>query len=402
MHKECSVANRLENAAVLELENTRFLRPTRGQKNIGPAPLIQRADELLRKQFEPIRWAIRDLIPEGVSLLVGAPKVGKSWLALQFGIAISGGAAIWTGRDAEIAGDVLILALEDNDRRMQSRIAKLRGSQSEYSAGGRPESVPDVSRIHFATQWGRMDQGGLDWLKNWLADFPDARLVIIDTLGRFRAQSSGKASAYQEDYEIGAQLKPIADTHNVAVVLLHHTRKAESSDVLDSVSGTQGLSGSVDALLLLRRERGQMDAALYVTGRDIEHEQDYALKFNADACTWSSIGTVHDAKMTRERLAILDFLTKNGPSKPKDIAEGIEKRGPATRRLLQKMFADAEVYVFDGLYSSISPLLLGNRGNSSHVSNSVHGDTDGTSVTAVTGATRGSAEAYRAAKDGEG
>ena len=397
------MTNRLESAAAVELNAGKFVRPISKAKNIGPAPLIQRADDLLKKTFEPIRWAIQDLIPEGVSLLVGAPKVGKSWLALQFGIAISGGTAIWTGRDPEIRGDVLILGLEDNDRRMQSRISKLRESQMEYTEAGNAFGAPDVSRLHFATEWPRMDKGGLDHLRNWLIDNPYARLVIIDTLGRFRTPDSGRGSAYQSDYEIGAQLKPIADSHNVALVLLHHTRKQESADVLDSVSGTQGLTGSVDALLMLRRERGQLDAALFVTGRDIEHEQDYAMRFDADNCTWTSIGTVHEARMSQERQAILDFLTRNGPAKPKIIAEGTGKKGPATRKLLQRMFADGDVFCdADGSYSGYSPLLLRHSGNSSHTGSGSH-VTDVpsvTGVTAVTGVGR-SAAAYRAAKDGE-
>jgi hypothetical protein len=395
------VGNRLESAAAIELENTRFIRPTKGQKNIGPTPLIQRADELLQKSFAPIRWAIKDLIPEGVSLLVGAPKVGKSWLALQFGIAISGGTPIWKGREEEAMGDVLLLGLEDNDRRMQSRIGKLSASQTEFDARGRPGGDPNVSRLHFATQWPRMDQGGLDHLKNWLVEHPEARLVIVDTLGRFRAPDNGRGSAYQNDYEIGAVLKPIADAYGVALVLLHHTRKQEASDVLDTVSGTQGLTGSVDALLMLRRERGQMDAALYVTGRDIEHEQDYALLFNAEACTWASLGTVHDAKLGRERMAVLDFLTRAGPSKPKDIAEGINKRGDSTRKLLQRMFAAGDLHYLDGLYSKDSPLLLRHSSHSSHGDHASHDGTDGPTVTPVTGVTGGNGVAYRAAKDGE-
>lgn len=228
-----------------------------------------------------------------------------------------------------------------------------------------------------------MDQGGLSHLDRWLAQHPGTRLVIIDTLGRFRPPENGRGSAYQSDYAIGSSLKPLADRRNVALVLVHHTRKMAATDVLDTVSGTQGLAGSVDALLVLRRERGQLDAALYVTGRDIEREEDYALQFHAASCTWSALGTLHDATRTRERQAILDFITKNGPSKPKDIAEGIGKKGPAVRRLLQKLFADRDVVVEDGRYSLIHT--FGNSGNGSNAGDSgVGGDTPETDATPVT------------------
>ena len=376
----------LEARAAASMEaGSSFVRPASG-KRIGPPPKIQRADELLLLKFAPIRWAIRDMVPEGVSLLVGPPKVGKSWLTLQFAISICDGSALWNGRAAEVRGDVLILGLEDNDRRMQSRIAKLRSASAELEITRHSVTAvraPDVSRLHFATEWPRMDQGGLAHLDEWLSTHSETRLVIIDTLGRFRPPETGRGSAYQSDYAVGAALKPLADRHNVALVLVHHTRKMAAVDVLDTVSGTQGLTGSVDALLLLRRERGQMDAALYVTGRDIEHEEDYALQFHSASCTWSALGTVHEATRTRERQAILDFILKNGPSKPKDIAEGLGKKGAAVRRLLQKLFADQELRIEEGRYSLIHT--YGNSGNESNGGDSGHaGVTPDTSVTAVT------------------
>lgn len=245
-----------------------------------------------------------------------------------------------------------------------------------------------------------MNQGGLAHLDGWLARHSEARLVVVDTLGLFRPVETGRESAYQADYAIGAALKPISDRHNVAMMLSHHTRKQEASDVLDSISGTQGLAGSVDAVLILRRERGHMDAALYVTGRDIEHEQDYALEFNADTCAWRSLGTVREARLSKERVAVLDFLKRHGPSKPKDIAEGIQKKQGTTRKLLHDMFKAGDVFVFNGLYSHISPLLLGNGGNTSDLGDGCDA-TEGTSATNVTAVTGVSREAYRAAKDGE-
>jgi AAA domain len=398
----------IEALAERELDSSQFIpRTNKARKLTMPAPFVQNAGELLTKHFDPIRWAINGMVPEGVALLVGPPKVGKSWLTLQFAIAISNGSNVWNGRAAEVAGEVLMLCLEDNDRRIQSRVKKLRAAGADIRIHkGSVEAVtaPDVSRLHFATDWPRMDKGGLEHLDTWLAAHPNTRMVIIDTLGRFRPPESGRGSAYQSDYAIGAALKPIADRHNVAIVLVHHTRKMAASDALDTVSGTQGLTGSVDAILVLKRERGQMDAALYVTGRDIEHEEDYALKFDARSCTWSALGTVHEATRTRERQQIIDFISRNGPSKPKDIAEGVGKKGPAVRRLLQKLFAEKDIRLEDGRYSLIHT--SSNSGNKSHEGHSGDdGDTPVTFVTPVTDVTGVTtpctAADYRAARDGE-
>lgn len=292
---------------------------------------------LMGKKFAPVQWAIEDLVPEGVSLLVGAPKVGKSWLALQWAMSVSGAMPVWQGREPEKGGDVLYLGLEDNDRRMQRRVRKL---QKDH----------DVSRIDYATTWPRMHEGGVEAIGEWLTAHPGARLVVIDTLGRFRAPESNKGSAYAQDYAVGAALKPLADKHQVAIVMLHHTRKAAADDVLDTVSGTAGLSGSVDALLMLRRERGAADACLYVTGRDVENEKDYAMAFDTTTCLWSSVGTVADAKRSESRVDILQALKELGQAQPNQVADHLGKHKGTTRSMLKKMLLAGEVREASGYY----------------------------------------------------
>jgi len=321
------------------------------QRSTRNSPRIQCAADLLERQFDPVRWAVRDLVPEGVSILVGAPKLGKSWLTLQAAIAISSRSPLWAGREPEEGGEVLMLALEDNDRRMKARLAKLMQGRTDYDeAGVSATSIgtpvpPDVSRIHYATEWPRADEGGVDELDRWLSEHPQCRLVVIDTLAKFRtANPARNKTAYQIDYEVGDSLRPIVNKHRVAIVLVHHTRKQASEDVLDTISGTQGLSGSVDALLILRRERGAGDGALFVVGRDIENEEDFALKFDQEQCTWSSLGTVEDARRSRAREDVLRFLRDvGGDASPKQIAEGLGKKDSAVRMLLKKMLAAGEV-----------------------------------------------------------
>jgi hypothetical protein len=360
----------IERRAVEEIDVERQRAPSQLRRS----PKIQRADELLRREFPATCWAVRDLVPAGVSLLVGPPKIGKSWLALQFAIAVSGGTAIWPGRDPEHGGEVLLLGLEDNDRRMRSRISKLRAVPTMLDSLD-SASAPDVSRLHFATEWPRLDAGGIGELDQWLVENPNARLVIVDTLARVRPQEGRRSSAYQDDYAIAGVLKPLADRYNVALVLVHHTRKMAAADVLDTVSGTQGLAGSVDALLMLRRERAQMDAALYVTGRDIEQEQDYALRFDPTTCRWSSSSTVREASRTNERQAILDLVAQRGASTPKEIAERLGKKGSTIRRLLQKLHGEGELVVHDHRYSIPgSNTIVGNSGNADHANDSDHAD----------------------------
>ncbi len=89
---------------------------------------------------------------------------------------------------------------------------------------------------------------------------------------------------------------------------MHHLRKTGAADVLDEITGSTGMTGAVDGTLILKRERGQMDATLFVTGRDVEREQELALRFEAETAQWRLLGSAEEVGRTRARKEILDLL----------------------------------------------------------------------------------------------
>lgn len=218
-----------------------------------------------QQHFDPLVYAVEGLIPEGFCLLVGPPKAGKSWLTLGLLLAVSSPSgyalgSISTGR----ARRVLYLALEDGDRRMQDRCRVLLGD-----GVGIPEMFHYMTRI--------LPGMAVPTIEAFLRLYPDTGLVVIDTLGKVMPAALQGESAYQRDYRVGGALKRIADDHpGLAVVVLHHDRKAGSEDFVDSVSGTNGLAGAADTIVVLARARQSTDGLLMVTGRDVE-ESEYAL-----------------------------------------------------------------------------------------------------------------------------
>lgn len=309
---------------------------------------VKNASELLGLNFLPVQWAIRGIIPEGVSILSGDPKIGKSWLLYQACVAIATGAHLWPGREPETQGDVLMLALEDNDRRLKRRLEKLlprfarmKGTRFEY---------PDVALLHYETEWPRAE-AGVARIATWLRSHPNCRLVVIDTVSAFRDPDPGRKSAYATDYAVGEMLKPLAKEFSCAIVLVMHNRKATSDDPLQMVSGTQGMTGGVDNVLVMKRERGQMDAALYVDGRDIEEQQELALTFSDGY--WSSDGrSVEAVQMSKERRAVMDVVETLGPkAKSKDICDSLHPRKAASvRKMLTEMVQAGQLKNVDGLY----------------------------------------------------
>jgi hypothetical protein len=300
--------------------------------------------ELLSRQLPPIRWAIPDILPEGLTLLAGKPKLGKSWLALSVALSVAaGGGAL--GEHPVTQGEVLYLALEDNERRLQSRAKQLLASMP---------SVPNT--IAFELRWPRLDQGGLTHLEEYLQTHPHVRMVVIDTWARISPKAQHRQrSQYEDEYVALIPLKYLADTYRVSILAIHHLRKMRGDDVLDEITGSIGLTGAVDGALILKRERGQHEATLFVTGRDIEHEQQLVLTFDASTAMWTLVGNAEEVTHTKERQEILDLLSEQLPEgmSSRQVAEALHKNYHTTRSLLRKMEATGEVRHINSHYVPI-------------------------------------------------
>ncbi|MET9570288.1 AAA family ATPase [Streptomyces virginiae] len=265
------------------------------------------ADQLMAAHFPEPKWAVPGILAEGVSVLAGPPKVGKSWLSLGLGLSVAAGGKAFDSVPVQ-GGPVLYLALEDTPRRLQTRMGKLLGGQSAPAG------------LTLVTECPPFPQGGSEAIAQWLERNPDARMVVIDVFAKMRGQAPAGVSAYDADYVSVGYAKRLADHYGVAVVLVHHVRKAGSDDFLTEVSGTNGIAGAADATLVLKRARGQADGILHVTGRDVD-EAEYALSFQPASGAWHLLdGPVSDHTVGDTRATILRYVRANPGAKPKDMA----------------------------------------------------------------------------------
>jgi hypothetical protein len=226
---------------------------------------------LKRQDFPPLKYAVPGLIPEGTTLLVGPPKIGKSWFVLACALATAAGGVV-LDKITVTARPTLYLALEDGDRRMQSRCRMLL----------REDPIPAPFEYLTTVAPGRV----VETIAAWLARHPGADpLVILDTLGKVMPPALPGESAYQRDYRIGSALKRVTDDDSGRSLLVnHHDRKAAADDFVDSVSGTHGLAGAADTTVVLVRGRHEREGLLKITGRDVA-EGEYAITF-VDDCSW--------------------------------------------------------------------------------------------------------------------
>jgi DNA-binding transcriptional ArsR family regulator len=287
------------------------------------------AADLMATDFPPPRWAVPGLICEGVTLLTGPPKVGKSWLSLGLAVAVASGTEAM-GKVRVQQGPVLYLALEDTARRLKSRLGKVLG-----------DATPPKG-LTFMTECAPFPAGAAE-VGLWLDEHPDARLVIVDVLAKVRGATAPGADPYQADYAAITRFKNLADRYGVAFLIVHHVRKMASEDFLAEVSGTFGLVGAADATVSLKRGRGQADGVLHVTGRDVD-EAEYAAAFDPERGAWLMLdGPAEAHNLGDLRHRIRAHLEANPGSSPKQVAEAIDASYGNVRVHLARMLEDGQV-----------------------------------------------------------
>lgn len=309
------------------------------------------------QRFPPLSWFVPKLLPEGMSVLVGGPKIGKSWLSLGIALAVASGDPALGTVPTGASRPVLLLALEDGDRRLQHRCRELLSGAA----------IP--SRLNYMT---KIEPGFVvptieAWLSQLAAD--DEPLVILDTLGKVMPQAGPGESSYQRDYRVAGRLKRICDQRpGMALLVLHHDRKAESADFVDGVSGTNGIAGAADTIILIARNRNEDRGVFKVTGRDVaEHE--YAVTVNGGS--WRLVGESLDAAATAaqthkatanlaDRSAEIVRFVANHPDgiRAADVGSALDMSVDDARRYLDRLLKAGKLQrPGRGLYTSVLSVL---------------------------------------------
>ena len=224
------------------------------RKNNAPLRTVDGA-ALMNQPLRPPNFVVDTLISQGLHLLAGSPKVGKSWLALWLAVTVAKGESVWNMTTRQ--GTTLYLCLEDSVLRIQNRLFEI------------TEDAPE--NVHFCTECALIGQGLEEQVDAFVAAHPDTVLVIIDTLQMIRPVHD---ATYANDYRDLSVLKRLADKHGIAILLIHHLRKEKAEDVFHRISGTTAISGAVDSsFTLVEDKRGSGRAKLSCIGRDIEYRE---------------------------------------------------------------------------------------------------------------------------------
>ncbi|MCU6707021.1 Regulatory protein repA [uncultured Ruminococcus sp.] len=245
------------------------------------------SEYIMNTPMKPIEYCVDGLISQGLFVLAGAPKVGKSWLALDMCLSIAKGEKV-LGKET-LCGHAVYLSLEDSLIRLQNRLYELTDEPSD--------------NLNFAIMAESISNGLPEQIEYCRKRFDDLKIVFIDTLQMVRNESE---SSYSSDYKELSVLKSLADKLGIAIVLVHHTRKCSDGDPFNMISGSTGLSGCVDgSMVLIESKRGSRKAKLYCVGRDIENQE---INVVFESSRWKVSDEIKNIEPDYFPFAVHDFM----------------------------------------------------------------------------------------------
>ena len=258
-----------------------------GDGFIGNELTIYNSEYIMTTPLEKQEYIIYKMMYPGLYILAGAPKIGKSWLALDLCMSVANGEQ-FLKHDTN-TGQVLYLSLEDNLLRLQNRIYELTDEPCE--------------NLNFAIEAQSIGNGLEEELEKSKQKLPYLKVIVIDTLQKVRCNTDVN---YGSDYKELSVLKVLADKLKVAILVVHHTRKCYDSDPFNMVSGSTGIIGSVDGIMvMIEQRRGSGKAKLHCGGRDIEH-MELCLEFNNHR--WNVVDDVPERQPDLFSFAIHDLM----------------------------------------------------------------------------------------------
>lgn len=326
------------------------------------------AKELMSMDLEAPHTVVENMICQGITIFAGAPKIGKSWECLDLCVSVCKGKTVLGFKTNKC--DCSYFALEDSWYRLQNRLKKVLGD----------EDIPE--NFHLQINCSTLDNGLIEELENHLKEFPNVKLIIIDTFQKIRGSQSGKSDMYSNDYKEISKIKSFADKHKICIILVHHLKKGKEDDVFEKINGSNGIAGAADTTIVLSKIKDKKEVLFSIQGRDVESNEKLLL-FNKETFKWEVVCSDLEALETRTDIEIynsdpvvitikkllekksegFEITSKNLREKIFEITKTIPKQpNPQALTRYINEHLQAKLSKYDGIYYKQPSTNGGNKG----------------------------------------
>lgn len=274
------------------------------------------SDVLFEKQLQKRKYFVEGLLPEGLTLLSGDPKSGKSFFALNLSVSVAKGVPFLCF--PTVKSEVLYFSFEDDEKRLQQRLFEM--------------SDDTFSGLTFSNDVMRLGEGFIETLEDYLQKNPCTKLVVVDTLNYIRPEKQG-TNMYKNDYDDMIKLHRLTMQYGIAMLIIHHNKKGDEEDPLRSISGSMGISGGVDnAIVIDKPKKGEKASTLKVVGRDMPTFEIKIIQGDNGVWTLAEEKTVDEKKISIEIQAVYIFFCLVNEYKdplkisPTDLSNALNER----------------------------------------------------------------------------
>jgi hypothetical protein len=287
-----------------------------------------------RSQLPGPSMIVDRLLYNGLTILAGKSKLGKTFVGLQIALSVAMGTDVLNDRQVIRPGGVVYYSLEMGENRMGARMRSLL-------------DVEHVTLQNLTFVWDclPMAAGGIDQLA-LLLESKKPNLVVIDTFLAF-VKGKGKegGDVLRDQYAEIDTIKRLADKYETAILLIHHTKKAgkfESGAGVDLVAGSRGVTAACDAVWIFQKDPEGEVFSLEITGRDVE-EQKLALQFRKEPLGWRIIGDMQNVLVANEERDALTILASDGALSPSKLGQRLKVGSIKAAEILVRLHKDGRV-----------------------------------------------------------
>jgi AAA domain len=305
---------------------------------------LKNVKDLHEMEFPVRDDIVKNLLPKGLCVFAGPPKTGKSFTVFSLALSIAEGEKFLDTFTCN-KGNVLYLALEDNNNRLFDRLISY-DSNEELS-----------ENLEYDTQWPEL--GSAECLRRfelWVESRDNPRLIIVDTLARISPTNSRRGNAYEHDTKWSSEYQRFALENNICILFVTHLRKGLPMGLSEDISGSMGLPGVADSIWRLKPDESSSSARLSGSSRELT-DFSYSLSRKPNGF-WKYNGEAIPEASSPERQEIIEVIRENdGEASPKEIAAILgHSDSSSIRNMLCKMVGCGEVKrIKTGLYAEVMP-----------------------------------------------